>query len=489
MSYLADYEEIDGGYVAFGGNPKGGKITGKGTIRTETVNHLKSQNEQLLKDLEKSKLMVLGYNTGLKSVEERLEYLKKTESIYLEDIKVLKVEIQMNDIAFRELRKKLKIAQKEKDGIQLNVDKFENASKSLNKLIDYQIINNCKKGLSYDNYNAVPPPYIGNFKPPKPDLSFTGLDEFVNKHVVENEANSSKEKPKVVKKNNDAPIIKEWVSDNEEEKVTQPRVIKKTVKPSVAKIKFVKAKHQEKTLGKLLNKLSILDKTPTNLEELDDSLVRAATTASSLEAEQKNGNIDKTQSKATPNESSSQKTDSGGCSTYQEAMGDTITQTRFKNVSKESNDLLLANEIKSLKRRVKKLKRKSKSRTHKFKRLYKVGLTARVESSTDEQSLGEDAFKQRRRIDDIDADEDITLKMFGRAFKRVNIFVDFKTELVEGSSKRVGKELTQESAKKQKVDDDKETTNLKQLMKVISDEEEVAIDAIPLDVNSLGIVD
>ncbi|GJR42426.1 hypothetical protein Tco_1310529 [Tanacetum coccineum] len=31
MSYLIDYEEIDGGYVAFGGNPKGGKITGKGS--------------------------------------------------------------------------------------------------------------------------------------------------------------------------------------------------------------------------------------------------------------------------------------------------------------------------------------------------------------------------------------------------------------------------------------------------------------------------
>ncbi|GJV53047.1 putative ribonuclease H-like domain-containing protein [Tanacetum coccineum] len=34
MSYLTDYEEIDGGYVAFGGNPKGGKITGKSTIKT-----------------------------------------------------------------------------------------------------------------------------------------------------------------------------------------------------------------------------------------------------------------------------------------------------------------------------------------------------------------------------------------------------------------------------------------------------------------------
>ncbi|GJV46469.1 hypothetical protein Tco_1431005 [Tanacetum coccineum] len=34
MSYLTDFEEIDGGYVTFGGNPKGGKITGRGTIKT-----------------------------------------------------------------------------------------------------------------------------------------------------------------------------------------------------------------------------------------------------------------------------------------------------------------------------------------------------------------------------------------------------------------------------------------------------------------------
>ncbi|GJY10715.1 hypothetical protein Tco_0378900 [Tanacetum coccineum] len=47
-------------------------------------------------------------------------------------------------------------------------------------------------------------------------------------------------------------------------------------------------------------------------KELGDSLVRAATTASSLEAEQDSGNINKTRSKATPNESSSQGTNSGG---------------------------------------------------------------------------------------------------------------------------------------------------------------------------------
>nr|GEU41171.1 hypothetical protein [Tanacetum cinerariifolium] len=34
MSYLSEFEELNGGYVAFGGNPKGGKITGKGKIKT-----------------------------------------------------------------------------------------------------------------------------------------------------------------------------------------------------------------------------------------------------------------------------------------------------------------------------------------------------------------------------------------------------------------------------------------------------------------------
>ncbi|GJS67939.1 putative reverse transcriptase domain-containing protein [Tanacetum coccineum] len=93
-----------------------------------------------------------------------------------------------------ELRKKLKIVQKEKDGIQLNVDKFEHASKSLNKLIECEIVDNCKKDLGYENYNAVPPPYTRNFMPPTPDFSFTGLDEFVNEPEVKNcKAMSSEE--------------------------------------------------------------------------------------------------------------------------------------------------------------------------------------------------------------------------------------------------------------------------------------------------------
>ncbi|GJR40559.1 putative ribonuclease H-like domain-containing protein [Tanacetum coccineum] len=181
-------------------------IYGCGSGRGRVIMHsLLSYLQVLAKDLKKSELMVLAYKTGLKSVEEKLKVYKANESIYSQ----------------------------EKDGIQLNVDKFKHASKSLNKLIECQIVDNCKKGLGYENYNAVPPPYTGNFMPPTPDLSFTGLDEFVNEHVVENSK----------------------VSDDEEEDVSQPKIEKKTVRPSIVKKEFVKSKQQEKTTRKTVKQV------------------------------------------------------------------------------------------------------------------------------------------------------------------------------------------------------------------------------------------
>ncbi|GKB12534.1 putative ribonuclease H-like domain-containing protein, partial [Tanacetum coccineum] len=135
----------------------------------ENVKILKEQNEQLLKDLRTSKLNVIAYKTGLESVEARLLVYKKNKSVYEEDIK---------------------------------------------------IVAKCKIGLGY---NIVPPPYTRNFMLPKPDLSFFGLEEFtsepiVTKPVADNsEDKASEAKPKAVRKNNGAPIIQDWVSDNEED--------------------------------------------------------------------------------------------------------------------------------------------------------------------------------------------------------------------------------------------------------------------------------
>ncbi|GJT31601.1 hypothetical protein Tco_0922020 [Tanacetum coccineum] len=70
-----------------------------------------------------------------------------------------------------------------------------------------------------------------------------------------------------------------------------------------------------------------------------------------------------------------------------------------------------AKEIVDLKKRVKRLERKKNSRTTGLKRLKKVSMSRRVESSEDKESLGdhEDASKLGRRIEDIDADAKVTL--------------------------------------------------------------------------------
>ncbi|GJX29292.1 uncharacterized mitochondrial protein-like protein [Tanacetum coccineum] len=112
---------------------------------------------------------------------------------------------------------------------------------------------------------------------------------------------------------------------------TQP---KKTQQPKKPKIKDTRVPQPSDPIENVADEAVHKD--------LGDSLVRVATTASSLEAEQDSGNINKTQSKAKHNESSSLGTTSGGGPMCQETMGDTLAQTRFENVSTHSNDSLLA---------------------------------------------------------------------------------------------------------------------------------------------------
>ncbi|GJZ44014.1 uncharacterized mitochondrial protein-like protein [Tanacetum coccineum] len=133
-------------------------------------------------------------------------------------------------------------------------------------------------------------------------------------------------------------------------------------------------------------------------KELGGSLMRAATIASSLEAEQDNGNITKTRSMATPNESSSLGTTSGGGPRCQETIGDTIAQTRVLDL--EQTKTSQNNEIDSLKRRVKKLEKKDRSRTHK----------GRINAiNTDEEitlvSVQDDADKEMFDVDALNGEE------------------------------------------------------------------------------------
>ncbi|GKD29812.1 hypothetical protein Tco_1240590 [Tanacetum coccineum] len=143
-------------------------------------------------------------------------------------------------------------------------------------------------------------------------------------------------------------------------------------------------------------------------EERGDSVERAATTASSLEAKQDSGNIIRTQSTTIPNVPLPHGISSGGRPRRQETMGDRPAQTRVLVL--ETTKTAQAKEIACLKKRVKKLERKRNSKTPGMKRLFKIGRSARVISS-DEDSLGdqEDASKQGREITDIHQDVEVTL--------------------------------------------------------------------------------
>ncbi|GKE19581.1 hypothetical protein Tco_1427158, partial [Tanacetum coccineum] len=80
-------------------------------------------------------------------------------------------------------------------------------------------------------------------------------------------------------------------------------------------------------------------------------------------------------------------------------VADEAVNEENKVLDLETSKTTQALKIESLKGRVKKLDKKQRSRTQKFRRFYKVSLSVKVVSSDDEASLGdrEDASKNRRK--------------------------------------------------------------------------------------------
>ncbi|GKA30715.1 hypothetical protein Tco_0717020, partial [Tanacetum coccineum] len=141
-------------------------------------------------------------------------------------------DVQVKDISIKDLKSQLEEALKEKDDLELKLEKFKESSKNLNKLINSQINAKDKASLGYDSrinknevvhsvfnsgesdvddspvndrfktaerFHTVPPPYTGNYMPSRPDLSFAGLDDSIYKtKVSENETSISKTSKDIV---------------------------------------------------------------------------------------------------------------------------------------------------------------------------------------------------------------------------------------------------------------------------------------------------
>ncbi|GKE81214.1 hypothetical protein Tco_1551214, partial [Tanacetum coccineum] len=129
-------------------------------------------------EFNKSEFNLATYKRGLESVEEQLVFYKKNEVLFCVQLVVLKRDISYKDSKISVLKSELEKLKQEKENNQLKIEKFDNASKSLDKLIGSQIPDKSRKGLGFVCYNVVPPPPTGLFSPLNLDLSNSGLEEF-----------------------------------------------------------------------------------------------------------------------------------------------------------------------------------------------------------------------------------------------------------------------------------------------------------------------
>nr|GEX29855.1 uncharacterized mitochondrial protein AtMg00810-like [Tanacetum cinerariifolium] len=200
---------------------------------------LKKQNDDLKISLNKAEFDLVVYKRSLASVKEQLVFYKNNETTLCENIVVLTRDMSFKDSEINVLKNELEKVKQEKESIQLKIEKFDNASKSLDNLLGSQITDKSKQGLGFQSYNVVPAPStlaynIGRCLPPKVDLSFSGLEEFKQPEFKSYETKPCKvelksvsksvdvkhtegNEPKITKKENRAPIIQDWVSNNENE--------------------------------------------------------------------------------------------------------------------------------------------------------------------------------------------------------------------------------------------------------------------------------
>ncbi|GJU03252.1 ribonuclease H-like domain-containing protein [Tanacetum coccineum] len=233
---------------------------------------LKEHYDNLTKDFNKSQLNIGAYKAGLESIDARLDVYKMNEVVFEEDIKILKLDIKLRDNALTELRKKFEKAEKERDDLKVTLEKFGNSSKNLSKLLEIQVSDKLNTGVGFDShvfdsqendryktskgYYVVPPPYTGNFMPPKYDLVLDDEGEYVFSesitsipNVTTSEAKTSVSKPKSVGE----PLIKDWISNSEDENENEFK--SKQRKPSFAKTEFVKSNEHVKTTRESVKKV------------------------------------------------------------------------------------------------------------------------------------------------------------------------------------------------------------------------------------------
>nr|GEV53683.1 hypothetical protein [Tanacetum cinerariifolium] len=192
---------------------------------TKAYATLQSHYDKLTNDLRKSQFDVISYNKGLESVEARILVYQQNETVFEEDIKLIKLDVQLRDNALVDLRKKFEKAEQERDELKLKLDKFQTSSKNLSQLLASKT--NDKTGLGYDNqvFNSSVFDCDEMFSS-KSDVSYDNqvftssmfdCDEmFSSGSDVSMPASPIYDRPSV-------PLIEDWVSDSKDDSEGEPK--------------------------------------------------------------------------------------------------------------------------------------------------------------------------------------------------------------------------------------------------------------------------
>ncbi|GJX90480.1 hypothetical protein Tco_0343806 [Tanacetum coccineum] len=131
------------------------------------------------KELWEAILRTFGRNEATKKTKKNL--LKQQYG----NFKSLERDLELKDYKIENLTNELEKVKKERDGISSKLGKFVNSSKDLDQMLESHKSGNDKKGVGFDEYRSVPPPPTQVYSSPMPDLSWTGLPEFVDNTVTD----------------------------------------------------------------------------------------------------------------------------------------------------------------------------------------------------------------------------------------------------------------------------------------------------------------
>ncbi|GJY80719.1 hypothetical protein Tco_0493470 [Tanacetum coccineum] len=208
---------------------------------TENLNNKIIKLNEELSDCETD---LYNYKRGLSQVEARLVEFKNNEIKFCERIRVLERDLELRDNKIENLRNELEEVKKEKDSIDFKIKKFENSAKDLDCLLGTQRSVKDKTGLGLNEYTVVPPPPAQVYSPPKNDLSWTGLPEFVDDTVTDysrptpsiDVSKDVSDEQKAIWKSNSASFSEQGGSVGNVVSKPMIRFVKETGCPSVSKV-------------------------------------------------------------------------------------------------------------------------------------------------------------------------------------------------------------------------------------------------------------